>query len=293
MSAASPSDQGSSGDPQARPVALVTGAGRRIGSAVAQALAARGYRLILHVNRSQAAAEALASQFERAGGAAIVLTADLRDAAALDKMLDDAGNHFGRIDALVNGAAIWRPSPLEQVTPEDVREHFEVNVLGTFLCCQRVGLRMVSQATGGAIVNFGDVAIDRPYMGYAAYFPSKGAIPALTRSFAVELGRRNPRVRVNAVLPGPIMLPDSASPEQQRYAPRAPWSGGPAADRTLPKQFYFCSRTRSSPAFVCPWTAAAAYSNPAWESGGRRAWDTFPTSRESPFGALHAATPLE
>jgi pteridine reductase len=196
----------------------VTGAGRRIGAAVARALAAKGYRLILHVNRSQAAAQTIADEIERAGGTAIVRAADLRNTAALEQMLDEAGNHFGRIDALVNCAAIWRATPLEQVTPDDVREHFEVNALGTFVCCQRVGLRMVGQAAGGAIVNFADWAITRPYLDHAAYFPSKGAIPTMTRTFAVELGRRNPRVRVNAVLPGPVMLADSISPEEKRWA---------------------------------------------------------------------------
>jgi pteridine reductase len=65
---------------------------------------------------------------------------------------------------------------------------------------------MVAQPEGGSIVNIGDWAIARPYLNYAAYFPSKGAIPTLTRTFAVELGTRNPRVRVNAILPGPVLL---------------------------------------------------------------------------------------
>ena len=80
-------------------------------------------------------------------------------------------------------------------------------LLGTFLTCQHAGLAMVKQARGGCIVNVGDWADVRPYKDYAAYFPSKAAIPGLTRVFAVELGTRNPRVRVNAVLPGPVMLP--------------------------------------------------------------------------------------
>ncbi|MFP6667044.1 MAG: SDR family oxidoreductase, partial [Pirellulales bacterium] len=95
--------------------------------------------------------------------------------------------------------------------------HFDVNTLGTFLCCQHVGLQMVSQDHGGAIVNIGDWAVTRPYGDYAAYFPSKGAIPALTRTFAVELARRNPHVRVNAVLPGPVALP-AEIPEVQPAA---------------------------------------------------------------------------
>jgi pteridine reductase len=74
---------------------------------------------------------------------------------------------------------------------------------------------MVKQASGGAIINIGDWAIARPYLDYAAYFPSKGAIPSLTRSFAVELAARNPNVRVNAILPGPAMLPEGMSDEDR------------------------------------------------------------------------------
>ena len=89
--------------------------------------------------------------------------------------------------------------------------------LFTFLAARRAGLAMVDQPEGGCIVNFGDWAEARPYTGYAAYFATKGAIPTLTRSLAVELGTRNPRVRVNAILPGPAMMPESV-PEAERRA---------------------------------------------------------------------------
>ena len=88
---------------------------------------------------------------------------------------------------LVTAAAVWEPKPLEEVTADDVRRQFEINTLGTFLCCQRAGLIMVEQPEGGAIVTIGDWAIARPYPNYAAYFASKGAIPTLTRTLAVEL----------------------------------------------------------------------------------------------------------
>ena len=124
---------------------------------------------------------------------------------------------FGRLDVLVNCAAIWERKRLEDVTAEDVRRHFDINVLGTFLCSQLAGLHMVTQPEGGNIITLGDWAEARPYRDYAAYFPSKGAIPALTRSLAVELGTRNPKVRVNCVLPGPVMLPeDMPDSERQR-----------------------------------------------------------------------------
>jgi pteridine reductase len=130
-------------------------------------------------------------------------------------MIDRVRRHFGRLDALVNSAATWSPTPLEDVMADDVRRFFEVNTLSTFVCCQHAGLIMAEQDQGGAIVNIGDWAVERPYRGYSAYFVSKAVIPTLTRMFAVELA---PKVRVNAVLPGPVLLPESVSVEERRRA---------------------------------------------------------------------------
>lgn len=189
-------------------VALVTGSAKRVGAHVAEALAARGYAVAVHYRTSEAEAKETASQLEaRFGVTALPVQADLSDEAAVARMTAAVLDRFGRIDALVNCAAIWNRKPLEEVTAADVRAHLDANLLGTFLTCQHVGLAMVKQEGGGAIVNVGDWADVRPYTDYAAYFPSKAAIPGLTRVFAVELGTRNPRVRVNAVLPGPVMLP--------------------------------------------------------------------------------------
>lgn len=200
-----------------RPVALVTGSGApRIGNCVARTLAARGYRLALHTHWSLEGARETARELEAAGTEAMVVPADVRHEDAVRTIVRQVHEHFGRIDALVNCAGVWEKKRLEEVAAADVMHHFEVNALGTFLCCQQVGLIMVDQPGGGAIVNVGDWATVRPYVDYAAYFPSKGAIPALTRMFAVELARRNPRVRVNAVLPGPVLLsPDLTEAERQ------------------------------------------------------------------------------
>jgi len=131
----------------------------------------------------------------------------LTNAATIDDIFRQVRQAFGRLDVLVNSAAIWQAKRLEDVTADDVRRYFEINTLATFLCAQAAGGMMVGQERGGAIINLGDWAVARPYLDYAAYFPSKGAIPTLTRDFAVELAARNPRIRVNAVLPGPVMLP--------------------------------------------------------------------------------------
>ncbi len=189
-------------------VALVTGSGkRRVGRHVAEALAGRGYALAIHYRNSKADADAAVTDFQAQGTPALAVQADLSDEKAVRVMIDAVLAHFGRLDVLVNCAADWKPKKLEDVTADDVRHFFEINTLGTFLCAQQAGLAMVRQKEGGAIITIGDWATHRPYLDYAAYFPSKGAIPTLTRTLAVELATRNPAVRVNCILPGPVMLP--------------------------------------------------------------------------------------
>ena len=189
-------------------VALVTGSGKkRVGASVADALARRGYAIAVHYRSSAAEAEATAAELREHGVEAVPFAADLTDETAVRELAKAVIQQFGRIDVLVNCAAIWQRKALEDVTAADVRLHFETNTLGTFLACQHVGLAMVAQPEGGCIITLGDWAEVRPYTGYAAYFPSKGGVTALTRSLAVELGTRNPKVRVNCILPGPVMLP--------------------------------------------------------------------------------------
>jgi pteridine reductase len=199
-------------------VALITGsARRRLGWHVADALGRRGYCIVIHYNTSATEAQDAADEFRSRGIDAIALAANLADEQQVRYLIDETRCHFGRLDVLVNCAATWKRKRLEEVTAADVRGYLEANTLGTFLCCQHAGLAMVNQPEGGSIITFGDWAIERPYLHYAAYFPSKGAIPALTRTFAVELGTRNPRVRVNCILPGPVLLPpDLPAAEKQQ-----------------------------------------------------------------------------
>lgn len=199
-------------------VALVTGSGkRRVGWHVAQALAERGYALAIHYNRSAGDAAETVAGLEARGTQAIAVQADFTDEKAIPRMVTRVVEHFGRLDVLVNCAAEWKPKKLEAVTAADVRYYLEINTLATFVCSQQAGLAMINQPEGGCIITFGDWAIERPYLDYSAYFPSKGAIPTLTRSLAVELGTRNPAVRVNCILPGPVLLPADV-PEAERAA---------------------------------------------------------------------------
>jgi pteridine reductase len=200
-------------------VALVTGSGaKRVGAVVADALARRGYAIAVHYRSSAAEAEETVAALRRHGVEAAAFRADLADEAEVKALVGGARQRFGRIDVLVNCAAVWKSKPLEDVTAADVRLHFDTNALGTFLTCQHVGLAMVRQPEGGVIVNVGDWAEVRPYPGYAAYFPSKGAVTATTRCLAVELALRNPNVRVNAILPGPVMLPADLPEAEKRQA---------------------------------------------------------------------------
>jgi len=200
-------------------VALVTGSGaRRVGWHVADALAERGFALAIHYRSSAAEASATAAALEARGVPVAAFQADLTDEAAVRAMVEKVLTRFGRIDMLVNCAAVWKSKRLEEVTAADVRLHFETNTLGTFLCAQHAGLAMARQAEGGLIVNIGDWAEVRPYLNYAAYFPSKGAVTTMSRCLAVELAHCNPRVRVNCILPGPVMLPPDLPAKEKRQA---------------------------------------------------------------------------
>jgi pteridine reductase len=199
-------------------VALVTGAGkRRIGWHVADALAKSGYALAIHYRTSATEANETVAALQIQGIDAIALQADLTDENAAKTLIGQTLERFGQLDVLVNCAADWKPKRLEEVTAADVRHYFETNTLSTFLCSQHAGLAMVRQKGGGNIITIGDWATHRPYLDYAAYFPSKGAIPTLTRTLAVELGTRNPAVRVNCILPGPVMLPPDLPEAEKQH----------------------------------------------------------------------------
>jgi pteridine reductase len=195
-----------------QPVALITGGAVRVGRAIVCELARCGYRVAVHANTSLDKAQQLVDELSDDGVDAAAFGAELRDEDATRAMIDRVHRHFGRLDALVNSAAIWSPTSLATTAADDLRRFFDVNTVGTFVCCQHAGLIMADQKAGGAIVNIGDWATRRPYKNYSAYFISKGSIATMTRALAVELA---PRVRVNAVLPGPVLLPDSLSEREK------------------------------------------------------------------------------
>ncbi len=198
-------------------VALVTGSGReRIGNLVAWHLAKQGFAIALHYHASR---EDAATTIEKMRGEGVDCEAYMADVAVeadVNRMFDSVSDRFGRLDVLVTTASLWSTVSLEDTTAEDLIRNFNVNTLGTFLCGKRAGLMMVDQADGGCIVTMGDWAIERPYLDHSAYFVSKGAIPTLTRTLAIELGHRNPKVRVNCIHPGPVMFPPGVSDAEKQ-----------------------------------------------------------------------------
>lgn len=203
-------------------VALVTGSGKkRVGWYVADALAARGYAVAVHYHTSVSEAQETVEHLRGRGVEAAAFQADLASGEAAHGLVHAVRKRFARLDVLVNCAAVWQAKRLEEVTEADVVHNFRVNVLGTFLCAREAGLAMLEQPEGGSIVNFGDWAEARPYADYAAYFATKGAIPALTRSLAVELGTRNSNVRVNCILPGPVLFQPDLPHEERRRSVQA------------------------------------------------------------------------
>ena len=197
--------------------ALITGCGRkRVGHVIATHLANLGYNIAVHYHRSKDEAQQNADEYRDLGANAKLFQADVTDEAQVKQLVDDVNQAFTSIDVLVTTSSIWRSIPLEQLTSKQVLESFQVNTLGTFLCCQHVGLLMTRQTRGGNVITIGDSLIDHPYLDHAAYFTAKGAIETLTKSFAVELAHRNPKVRVNCIAPGPVMFPDDMDAKAQQ-----------------------------------------------------------------------------
>lgn len=199
------------------PVAVVTGSSApRVGRRIAEYLLAQDFRVIFHAHQATDADRQFVSTIKAQGHETLLISGDIQDEEQVMAWIAQVHEAFGRVDVLVNSAAVWQPQTLEQNCRKTYEKFFQVNALGPALCCQHFGLAMTGQASGGAIVNIGDWAVVRPYRDFAAYFLGKGSIITMTQAMAVELASRNPRVRVNAILPGPVQLADNISPERRQ-----------------------------------------------------------------------------
>ena len=183
-------------------IALVTGGAKRVGKAIVQALAARGCHLIVHYHRSQPQAQETVRALRAAGHRALALQADITKEDQVEAMIEAATAHFGRIDILVNNAALFYRTPVETLTVEDWERVMDVNLTGTFLCAHKIGLRM-REWGWGHIINIADVAGERPWADYIPYSVSKACVLTFTQGLAMELA---PQVMVNAVIPGPVLF---------------------------------------------------------------------------------------
>lgn len=185
-------------------VAIVTGAGRGIGRAIALALAAEGATII---GIDMAGCEALVQELKDLGRRAESLQADVRDFDAIEKAAQHVADTYGRIDILVNNAGVNRDSLILMMTPEQWREVIEVNLYGAFHCTKAVAQQMMFQKYG-RIINISSIAGSSPGRGHANYAASKGGVNAFTRAAAVELAPK--KITVNAVAPGVIETDMSA-----------------------------------------------------------------------------------
>lgn len=184
-------------------VALVTGGGRRVGRALAEALGRQGARVAVHYNASAAGAEEAVRAIRAAGGEAEPFRADLADAAAPGPLVEQVVARFGGLDVLVNSAAVMERTPFGSVTAAQWDAMFAINLRGPFLLAQAAAPLLAERR--GTIVNMADLAAFESWPAYVPHGISKAGIVQMTRALARVLA---PAVRVNAIAPGAVLLPD-------------------------------------------------------------------------------------
>ncbi|MDR6392397.1 SDR family oxidoreductase [Paraburkholderia phenoliruptrix] len=180
-------------------IAIVTGASRGIGAAIARRLSNEGFAVVVNYAASASEADALVAELNAAGGRAIAVKADVSKAADVRRLFETAEQQLGKIDVLVNNAGVIKPTPLADTSDELYDRAFDINVRGTFNTLREAAARMND---GGRIVNFSSTTLALNLPGYAIYNATKASVEAFTHVFAKELRGRN--ITVNAVAPGPV-----------------------------------------------------------------------------------------
>jgi pteridine reductase len=191
-------------------VALVTGAGRRLGQALGRALAGRGMTVAIHYNSSGSGAAALRDEILGAGGRAACFGADLRDPAAAAELPRRVAAELGGLDVLVNSAAIMVHRSFEETTPAEYDTVLDLNLRSVFFVTQ--GATPALRAARGKVVNMADLSGLEPWPGYAAHSLSKAGVVMLTRILALALA---PDVTVNAIAPGTVLVPEEYDAEER------------------------------------------------------------------------------
>jgi pteridine reductase len=205
---------------QDRPVALITGAARRVGAVIARTLHAAGYDLALHYRHSVDEARALAEELQASRARSVLpVQADLADPAAPASSIESVVVHYGRLDALVNNASAFFPTPVGDATQAQWETLFASNARAPFFLSQ-AALPALREARG-SIVNLVDIYAERPLADHPLYCMAKAALAAMTRSLALDLA---PEIRVNGVAPGAVMWPNDGKPydDQQAMLARTP-----------------------------------------------------------------------
>jgi len=181
-------------------VAVVTGASKGIGAGIAKGLAAAGAAVVVNYASSKAGAERVVADITGKGGKAIAVHGNVAEAKDVQRLFEETKKAFGSLDVLVNNAGVFEFSPLEAVTETEFHREFNINVLGTILAT-REALKYFGPA-GGSVINLSSVAGVKAIPNSVVYSATKGAVNAITRVLANELGAR--KIRVNAIAPGPV-----------------------------------------------------------------------------------------
>ena len=201
-------------DTPPRPVALITGAARRLGAAIARHLHGAGYDLALHYRGSAVEMRALAAELDASrAGSVLTLQADLAEFDRIPELVAQAVGRFGRLDALVNNASGFAPTPIGATTPAQWEALFAANARAPFFLAQAAAPHLA--AARGAIVNLADIYAERPLRGHTVYCMAKAALVMATKSLALELA---PDVRVNAIAPGAILWAEHDSSDAKKSA---------------------------------------------------------------------------
>ena len=180
-------------------VAVVTGASKGIGAAIAKSLAAAGASVVVNYASSKSGADAVVDAIAKAGGNAVAVGGDVSKAAEAQGIIDAAIKAYGRLDILVNNSGVYEFGPIDAITEEHFHKHFNVNVLGLLLVTQAAVKHL---GEGGSIINIGSVVSRLTPPGSSVYTGTKGAVDAITGVLARELGPR--KIRVNALNPGMV-----------------------------------------------------------------------------------------
>jgi len=209
------------GDELAGKVALVTGGARNIGRAISRALAAGGAAVMVNANTSRDLALETVGMIEKAGGRAAMFVADITDPKAVQGMVEDTVKRFGRLDILVNNAAVRMEKPFPEIRLEDWRRVLSIVLDGTFLCSQAVLPHLV-RAGGGSIVSIGGQTGHKGADGRLHVVAAKGGLAAMTKGLALDLAPHH--ITVNCVVPGTVEVTRGVPgiPERPQHRPGVP-----------------------------------------------------------------------